>query len=557
MYPYSGSSTSVNYKIDESVPTANATTGTATSATEPTKYSGGFGTPAITSSSITVTWSDSSGGTLPSGYLLLANTTNSFTDPVDGVVYANDTFLSDGSAAVNIAYGGSDSYQFTGLPSATAYAFKIYPYNGDGCQRNYRTANFPFTFNNIEYTTSGSGSSSPSIVVNEYMNGTNQTTEWAELLVVENNLDMRGMKLRDYSTSGSTQAGLTFSSNSLWSSVLSGSFIVVLAATNAQTEDLSFAGDKLVVVKATNTTYFSGTSFNIGGTADAVEILSFGGTHIHSLSHGSKPGNIASLASPTANVTGNSTSGNVVRFVNISSVSDFSSDSKTQHSSSATQGAPNDASEATLMATAMPVELSSFAAYSIGKNVRLEWMTATEVNNYGFEVERSVISNQLSVISSSPGNRQSAIGNWAKVGFVEGHGTTNAPQNYSYTDNIFSVRAFLYRLKQIDRDGVFHYSNSVEIAAALTADDYHLAQNFPNPFNPSTTIHFAVKSPQHVSLNVCNMLGQEVRTLFNREAEAGVVYAIPFDGSGLSSGVYYYRLRTADHTELKKMLMLK
>jgi len=172
-------------------------------------------------------------------------------------------------------------------------------------------------------------------------------------------------------------------------------------------------------------------------------------------------------------------------------------------------------------------------------------------------VERSVISNQLSVISSSPGNRQSAIGNWAKVGFVEGHGTTNAPQNYSYTDNIFSVRAFLYRLKQIDRDGVFHYSNSVEIAAALTADDYHLAQNFPNPFNPSTTIHFAVKSPQHVSLNVCNMLGQEVRTLFNREAEAGVVYAIPFDGSGLSSGVYYYRLRTADHTELKKMLMLK
>jgi hypothetical protein len=187
----------------------------------------------------------------------------------------------------------------------------------------------------------------------------------------------------------------------------------------------------------------------------------------------------------------------------------------------------------------LPVELVAFTVIARGNAVELNWTTATEVNNYGFEVERK------------------SMNNWAKVAFVEGHGTTNAPQNYSYTDNTFAGGAFLYRLKQIDRDGAFQYSNSVEVTAALAANDYHLAQNFPNPFNPSTTIRFAVKSPQRVSLNVYNMLGQEVRTLYNQEAEAGVVYAIPFDGSGLSSGVYYYRLRTADHTELKKMLMLK
>ncbi len=204
---------------------------------------------------------------------------------------------------------------------------------------------------------------------------------------------------------------------------------------------------------------------------------------------------------------------------------------------------------------ALPVELSSFEAFSIGKNVRLEWTTSTEVNNYGFEVQRKSI--LLGPLLQAGSRAAGEAGGFQKVGFVGGHGTTSAPQNYSYTDNIYSAGAFLYRLKQIDRDGAFQYSNTVEVTVALTTDDYRLSQNFPNPFNPSTTIRFAVKSPQRVSLNVYNMLGQEVRTLYNQEAEAGVVYAIPFDGSGLSSGVYYYRLRTAERTELKKMLMLK
>ena len=193
----------------------------------------------------------------------------------------------------------------------------------------------------------------------------------------------------------------------------------------------------------------------------------------------------------------------------------------------------------------LPVELDSFTALAHASKVELNWSTATEVNNYGFEIERA------------SHNRLDGLEDWSKVGFVDGHGTTNAPQNYSYTDNIFATGAFSYRLKQIDRDGSFRYSNEVAVTSALTANDYHLAQNFPNPFNPSTTIRFAVKSPQRASLNVYNMLGQEVHTLYNQEAEAGVVYNIPFDGSGLSSGVYYYRLRTADHTELKKMLMVK
>lgn len=543
VYSYNGSSSSINYKIDEPVPAASSSTGSASLGPEPTNHPGGFSTqaPTITNSSITVKWTDAAGGTSPSGYVIFANTTNTFTDPIDGVEYPNDTFLSDGSAVANVAYSAPDSFQFAGLVSATTYAFKIYPYIGDGCQRNYKTDNFPILTNNIEYTTTGPGSSSPSVVVNEYMNGSDQTSEWAELLVVDNNLDLRGMKLRDYSSTGSTQAGLTFSNDNLWSAVESGSFIVVLAATNGAAQDFSFVGDRKVVVSATNATYFTGTSFNISGTADAVEILTFGNTHIHSLSHGSKPGNIATLPSPTANASSSSSSGNVVRFINITTVSDFGLDAKTQHSYSVTQGASNDASETTFISTTLPVELSSFVAFSVGMNVHLEWATATETNNYGFEVERSVLHYQL----------------WEKVGFIEGHGTSNTPEKYSFSENISVLRPVLYRLKQIDREGAIHYSNAIEVNAALTVEDFRLAQNFPNPFNPSTTIRFAVKSSRHVSLNVYNMLGQEVRSLFDQEAEANVAYAIPFEGSGLSSGVYYYKLRTADHIELKKMLLLK
>ncbi len=187
---------------------------------------------------------------------------------------------------------------------------------------------------------------------------------------------------------------------------------------------------------------------------------------------------------------------------------------------------------------ALPVELVSFTATIRSGKVELAWATATEINNAGFAVEKNT--NNV----------------WNKIGYVEGNGTTNAPKNYSFTDNAASGK-IQYRLKQIDRDGKFEYSNIVEATIALTANDYTLGQNYPNPFNPSTTITFAMKNNEHATVTVYNMLGQVVAVLFNGLANANEQYSLTFDAKNLSSGIYFYSLQSANRNEVKKMSLLK
>ncbi|MBI2427676.1 MAG: T9SS type A sorting domain-containing protein [Ignavibacteriales bacterium] len=178
---------------------------------------------------------------------------------------------------------------------------------------------------------------------------------------------------------------------------------------------------------------------------------------------------------------------------------------------------------------------------AIGKNIHLTWSTATETNNAGFEIER-----------------QDKTGNaWSKIAFIEGHGTTSSPKEYSYVDSKVSGGNYSYRLKQVDRDGKFEYSQSVEVNIGLTAEDFQLSQNYPNPFNPSTQIQFAVPQSEFVSLRVYNTLGQEVRTLFNGIAEGNTMQKVEFDGSTLPSGVYFYSLKTKDRHEVKKLSLMK
>lgn len=202
---------------------------------------------------------------------------------------------------------------------------------------------------------------------------------------------------------------------------------------------------------------------------------------------------------------------------------------------------------------AYPVELNTFTAVVRNSKIELNWSTATEVSNTGFEVQRKAVINHQSTIN----NQQAAGSGWTKIGFVDGAGTSNVPKKYNFTDVVTAAGKYSYRLKQIDRDGTFKYSDQIEASAIFSAEDYKLTQNYPNPFNPATTIRFAVKSPQRVTLNVYNALGQEVKTLFNQDAVADTYYNVSFDATGLASGVYYYRLRTADRVEMKKMVMLK
>jgi hypothetical protein len=185
----------------------------------------------------------------------------------------------------------------------------------------------------------------------------------------------------------------------------------------------------------------------------------------------------------------------------------------------------------------VPVELTSFTANQNNDIVELSWITATETNNQGFEVQRS------------------NGGEFETIAFVEGHGTTTEVQAYSYSDKNVTEGSYNYRLKQIDFDGTFEYSNVVEVDISSPAV-YALEQNYPNPFNPSTTIKYSIAEDGYVKLSVYNMLGEEVTTIVNNLQKAGR-YEVNFNASGLSSGVYVYRIEAGNYTASKKLMLMK
>jgi hypothetical protein len=191
----------------------------------------------------------------------------------------------------------------------------------------------------------------------------------------------------------------------------------------------------------------------------------------------------------------------------------------------------------------VPVELTSFTASVSYGEVLLSWETATETNNLGFEVERKIQ------------NSNSEI--WQLIGFVEGNGTTTELHSYSYSDDIssFVASSLSYRLKQIDYNGVYEYSDII-LVENLAPADYVLEQNYPNPFNPTTTIKFGLPVKSNVVLTIYNSLGAEVAILVDEVREAGS-YGFQFKGDNFSSGVYFYKLETGKYIETKKMILMK
>jgi len=183
------------------------------------------------------------------------------------------------------------------------------------------------------------------------------------------------------------------------------------------------------------------------------------------------------------------------------------------------------------------VELISFAATSDKNDVILTWNTATEVNNQGFEVHRKT------------------SGEYERVGFVEGKGTTTEVQNYLFRDKDLLSGTYTYRLKQMDYDGSFAYSDEVEIEIDQP-NVFYLVQNYPNPFNPSTNIKYSIPADGNVTLKVYDILGNEVNILVDQFQQAGT-FNVVFDGSNLASGVYYYQLTTGELNAVKKLMLTK
>ncbi len=198
----------------------------------------------------------------------------------------------------------------------------------------------------------------------------------------------------------------------------------------------------------------------------------------------------------------------------------------------------------------VPVELTTFTATVETNNVRLQWTTATETDNFGFNIQRKLQGNQM----------------WQIVGFVEGNGTIISPSSYQFNDDDVRAGQWLYRLQQVDTDGSFAYSQELIVFVGLP-ETFTLAQNFPNPFNPSTLIQYTIPanfssvSKQRTTVTIFNLLGEKIVTLVDKAQTPGS-YTVTWDGkdrSGhrVSSGIYVYRLQSGQFSTSKRMVFIK
>jgi hypothetical protein len=190
-------------------------------------------------------------------------------------------------------------------------------------------------------------------------------------------------------------------------------------------------------------------------------------------------------------------------------------------------------------ASVLPVELSQFSSSINNRKVELFWKTSTETNNYGFDIER----------------KYQGTYDWITVGFVRGKGNSVSPHSYSFKDSPMQIGTYKYRLKQVDLDGHFKYSNEIEVVYN-NVFDFSLNQNFPNPFNPSTTISYQLSDEGFVSIKVYDVLGDEITTLVNEVKQSGI-HEINFDASEISSGIYLYRMTVNNFTQTRKMILLR
>ena len=195
----------------------------------------------------------------------------------------------------------------------------------------------------------------------------------------------------------------------------------------------------------------------------------------------------------------------------------------------------------------IPVELISLTASISNDKVELNWRTATETNNSGFEIQRKQVFNHQSSVSKQE---------WISIGFVNGNGTTTEPKSYSFVDKDITTGTYKYRLKQIDYDGTYKYSDEIEVEINNTPTEFVLYQNYPNPFNSSTIIKYQIPEEGWVRINLYNILGEKLLTLFEGEQKSGE-YQVSLSSDELPSGNYFYSLESGSFRSVKKLTIIK
>jgi hypothetical protein len=189
----------------------------------------------------------------------------------------------------------------------------------------------------------------------------------------------------------------------------------------------------------------------------------------------------------------------------------------------------------------MPVEMTSFTS-SVNKNdVYLKWTTAKEINNQGFYILRTV---------------SGTTEDWKDAGYVKGSGNTNSPVNYEFTDKNLQTGKYKFRLKQIDYNGNYEFHYLTEEVNISAPSKFDMSQNYPNPFNPTTNISYSIPEKSFVTLKIYDNLGRELTTLVSEVKSEGI-YSVNFDGSKLSSGIYFYKIIAGNYSDTKRMLLIK
>jgi hypothetical protein len=489
-----------------------------TFAAEPENYITNF-TAIDTASVIKFSWTDAiAGSQVPSGYLLMIYNRDTYFIPIDGETYINDTDISDGEAVINILHSDPDNYQLSGFSANTTYYAAIFSYNGSGSSTNYKI-NGIFPSASISTTSGGGGGTSNDLFISEYIEGTsnNKAIEIYNGTTSPIDLGPNGYRLEIY-FNGSSSAGTTIN----LTGTIASEDVFVLANSAADTTILNRAdqissssfynGDDAVVLKKGNTILdvIGQVGFDPGSEWGTGLVSTADNTLRRKVTITQGDTNPSDVFNPAAEWDGFATD----TFDDLGQYEGI-----------------------------LPVELTSFSAAVIGKDVKLSWNTATEINNYGFEIERSVISNGVRNL------------NWEKIGFVNGNGNSNSPKSYSFVDDKVNAGKYSYRLKQIDNDGQYEYSKTIEVDVN-GVKEYKLTQNYPNPFNPATTIQYILPQAGMVKLTLYNILGQEIRTLVNEMKEAGT-HTINIDASDLNSGMYIYKIESGSFVQKRKMMLVK
>ena len=419
---------------------------------------------------------------------------------------------------------GTQSATFSGLDANATYYFKIYPYSNSGVNINYKIdGSVPTTS-----LTTDEAPPVPDIIITEVADHATFAREYVEILNVgETDADLTGLIIKErYGANTTDERSMELNTSTQkntggtdYMTLSPGEYAIILRAEVIETFKTAYSIGNNIAIFMSTVPQMNGNERYQLETSIAEIIDNFGDWDRSPVFEVTATNAYERINEATSN-------GEVSTNWQVTAVASYTY----------TPGAAN--------TTPLPVELTSFTAVTKGRGVELVWSTATEVNNYGFEIERMELNHQ------SIGS----LNQWTKIGFVEGNGTTNAPKSYTFVDGSASGTV-AYRLKQIDRDGSFEYSNQVEVTIAAPKE-FALMQNHPNPFNPATAINYTLPVEGHVTLKIYNLIGKEVATLVNGVQDAGVKVA-QFDASQLPSGIYFYTLRTNNFSAMKKMLLVK